>query len=126
MKIVSSEPLRVATLGGTVVLFEAGVPREIADEVGLLAIQMGAKEYNAKYVEEEAAEVAEFEEVLEVQTAVQPDADLVTCLEKMMDEGDPKNFKADGYPKAAAVNKAMGKTIDSDAREAAWESILNS
>jgi hypothetical protein len=126
MKIVSSEPLRVATLGGTVVLFEAGVPREIADEVGLLAIQMGAKEYNAKYVEEEAAEVAEFEEVLEVQTAVQPEEDLVTCLEKMMDEGDPKNFKADGYPKAAAVNKAMGKTIDSDAREAAWESILNS
>ena len=124
MKIVSSEPLRVATLGGTVVLFEAGVPREIADEVGLLAIQMGAKEYNAKYVEEEAAEVAEFEEVLEVQTAVQPDADLVTCLEKMMDEGDPKNFKADGYPKAAAVNKAMGTTIDSDAREAAWNQYL--
>ncbi len=126
MKIVSSEPLRVATLGGTVVLFEAGVPREIADEIGLLAIQMGAKEYNAKYVEEEAAEVAEFEEVLEVQTAVQPEGDLVTCLEKMMDEGDPKNFKADGYPKATAVNKAMGTTIDSDAREAAWESILNS
>ena len=126
MKIVSSEPLRVATLGGTVVLFEAGVPREIADEVGLLAIQMGAKEYNAKYVEEEAAEVAEFEEVLEVQTAVQPDADLVTCLEKMMDEGDPKNFKADGYPKATAVNKALGRAVDTDAREAAWESILNS
>ena len=38
----------------------------------------------------------------------------------------PKNFKADGYPKAAAVNRAMGKTIDTDAREAAWESILNS
>ena len=126
MKIVSSEPLRVATLGGTVVLFEAGVPREIADEVGLLAIQMGAKEYNAKYVEEEAAEVAEFEEVLEVQIAVQPDADLVTCLEKMMDEGDPKNFKTDGYPKAAAVNKTLGRTVDTDAREAAWESILNS
>lgn len=124
MKIVSSEPLRVATLGGTVVLFEAGVPREISDEIGLLAIQMGAKEYNAKYVEEEAAEVAEFEEVLEVQITVQ--SNLVTCLEKMMDEGDPKNFKADGYPKATAVNKAMGTTIDSDAREAAWESILNS
>lgn len=124
MKIVSSEPLRVATLGGTVVLFEAGVPREIADEVGLLAIQMGAKEYNDKYVEEQNAEEAVFEEVLEVQITVQ--SNLVTCLEKMMDEGDPKNFKADGYPKATAVNKAMGTTIDSDAREAAWESILNS
>jgi hypothetical protein len=124
MKIVSSQDLRVTTLGGTAVLFQAGVPREIADEVGLLAIQMGAKEYNDKYVEEEKAEVVEFEEVA-IETA-QPNEDLVTCLEKMMDEGDPKNFKADGYPKAAAVNKAMGKTIDSDAREAAWESILNS
>ena len=126
MKIVSSESLRVTTLGGTVVLFEAGVPREIADEIGLLAIQMGAKEYNDKYVEEQNAEEAVFEEVIDVQSSVQIDDELVTCLEKMMDEGDPKNFKADGYPKATAVNKAMGTTIDSDAREAAWESILNS
>jgi len=126
MKIVSSESLRVTTLGGTAVLFEAGVPREIADEVGLLAIQMGAKEYNDKYVEEQNAEEAVFEEVIDVQSSVQVDDELVTCLEKMMDEGDPKNFKTDGYPKAAAVNKALGRTVDTDAREAAWESILNS
>jgi hypothetical protein len=126
MKIVSSEPLRVTTLGGTAVLFEAGVPREIAEEIGLLAIQMGAKEYNAKVVEEETAEIAEFEEEIVVQEPVQLDEELVTCLEKMMDEGDPKNFKTDGYPKAAAVNKALGRTVDTDAREAAWESILNS
>ena len=126
MKIVSSESLRVTTLGGTAVLFEAGVPREIADEVGLLAIQMGAKEYNDKYVEEQNAKEAVFEEVIEVQSSVQIDDELVTCLEKMMDEGDPKNFKTDGYPKAAAVNKALGRTVDTDAREAAWESILNS
>ena len=126
MKIVSSESLRVTTLGGTVVLFEAGVPREIADEVGLLAIQMGAKEYNDKFVEEQNAEEAVCEEVIDVQSSVQIDDELVTCLEKMMDEGDPKNFKTDGYPKAAAVNKTLGRTVDTDAREAAWESILNS
>lgn len=126
MKIVSSEPLRVTTLGGTAVLFEAGVPREIAEEIGLLAIQMGAKEYNAKVIEEETAEVVEFEEEIAVQEPAQLDEELITCLEKMMDEGDPKNFKTDGYPKAAAVNKALGRTVDTDAREAAWESILNS
>jgi hypothetical protein len=43
-----------------------------------------------------------------------------------MDEGDPKNFKTNGHPKAAVVNKAMGETIGTDEREAAWESILNS
>lgn len=125
MKIVSSEPLRVATLGGTAVLFEPGVPREVGAKIGLLAIQAGAKEYNDKYVEVEEAEIAEFEEVVEVE-ATTLDADLVTALEKMMDDGDPKNFKTDGYPKAAAVNKAVGRTVTTDEREAAWESILNS
>ena len=126
MKIVSSESLRVTTLGGTVVLFEAGVPREIADEVGLLAIQMGAKEYNDKYVEEQNAEEAVFEEIIDVQSSVQVDDELVTCLEKMMDEGDNKKYKPDGYPKAAAVNKTLGRTVDTAAREAARETKLNS
>jgi len=124
MKIVSSEALRVATLSGAVILFEAGVPREVAEEIGLIAIQMGAKELKGNHVEKVEVEETVVEEVVEIST--QPDADLVTVLEKMMDEGDPKNFKADGYPKAAAVNKAMGRTIDTDSREAAWESILNS
>ena len=124
MKIVSSEELRVATLSGAVVLFEAGVPREVADEIGHIAVQMGAKELRDGHVEKVEVEETVVEEVVGIST--QPDADLVTVLEKMMDEGDPKNFKADGYPKAAAVNKAMGKTIDTDSRETAWESILNS
>lgn len=125
MKIVSSKALRVCTDGGTVVLFEPGVPRTIAEEIGLLAIQMGAKEYNGKYVEEQNAEEAVFEEVVQAAPEVMS-GDLVTLLEKMMDEGDPKNFKADGYPKASAVNKAIGRTVTTDEREAAWESILNS
>lgn len=86
---------------------------------------MGAKEYNDKYVEIEEAEIADFEEVVEVE-APSLDADLVTALEKLMDEGDPKNFKQDGYPKAAVVNKIAGRTVGTDEREAAWDSILNS
>lgn len=125
MKIVSSEDLRVTTMGGTAVLFEAGVPREISEEIGLLAIQQGAKELKGSTVVEEVIDVSVAEEAT-VEEAVQLDSELVTVLEKMMDEGNPDNFKADGYPKAAAVNKAVGRTVDTDAREAAWESILNS
>jgi hypothetical protein len=129
MKIVSKEPLRVTTLGGTAVLFEAGIPREISAEIGLIAIQMGAQEYNEKKIEESEAEAAVFEKIEGLVTQTSPvlvDDELVTFLEKMMDEGDPSNFKADGYPKAAAVNKALGRTVGTDAREVAWESILNS
>lgn len=125
MKIVSSEDLRVTTMGGTAVLFEAGVPREISEEIGLLAIQQGAKELKGSTVVEEEIDVSVAEEAI-VEETVQLDSELVTVLEKMMDEGNPDNFKADGYPKAAAVNKAVGRTVDTDAREAAWESILNS
>lgn len=127
MKIVSKESLRVTTLGGTAVLFEAGVPRDISAEIGLIAIQMGAKEYNEEvYKKPEVADVEESAETVEPKLSVPIDDELVTCLEKMMDEGDPRNFKSDGYPKAGAVNKALGRTVDADARDAAWESILNS
>jgi hypothetical protein len=125
MKIVSSEPLRVTTLGGTAVLFEAGVPREIAEEIGLLAIQMGAKEYNDKYVEEEAAEVVEFEEEIVVAEPAQPDQELIEVLQKLIEEADPNSFKTDGTPKAAVVNKMLGRTVRTDEREAAWEIALN-
>jgi len=123
MKIVSENELRVTTMAGAAIVFQAGEPITVADEIGLLAIQMGAKEYNKKYVEEANAEEAVFDEVFEVKTI---DTNLVTILEKMIDGGDPKNFKADGSPKASAVNKAMGVTVGTDEREAAWESILNS
>lgn len=86
MKIVSSEALRVATLSGAVILFEAGVPREVAEEIGLIAIQMGAKELKGSHVEKVEVEESVIEEVVEI--SIQPDADLVTVLEKMMDEGD--------------------------------------
>lgn len=125
MKIISSEDLRVTTLGGTAVLFQAGVPRDIAEEIGLLAIQMGAKEYNDKYVEEETAEIAEFEDIPPVQEPVQ-DEELVEVLQKLIEEADPNSFKTDGTPKAAVVNKMLGRTVRTDEREAAWELALNS
>jgi hypothetical protein len=125
MKIISSEDLRVTTLGGSAVLFQAGVPRDIAEEIGLLAIQMGAKEYNDKYVEEETAEEADFEDIPPVQEPVQ-DEELVEVLQKLIEEADPNSFKTDGTPKAAVVNKMLGRTVRTDEREAAWELALNS
>lgn len=121
MKIISDKPLRVATLSGAVVMFEAGVMQEIADEIGILAIQMGAKEHNKKYVEESKAEIADFEEVTE-----ETDDSLVEALQKLIEVGSPDDFKTDGSPKAAVVNRAVGRTVRSEEREEAWETALNS
>ena len=43
MKIVSDTELRISTLSGAVVLLHPGQEREVADEIGLIAVQMGAK-----------------------------------------------------------------------------------
>ena len=64
MKVISSEDIRVALTSGAVVVFAAGVEREVADEVGLIALQMGAKEVKgskASVAEEPAAVEAEEE-----------------------------------------------------------------
>jgi hypothetical protein len=125
MKIVSDKSLRVTTLGGTAVLFEAGVPREIAEEIGLLAIQMGAKEYGTSTVEETVKKVAEFEEVAE-EVAEEASADVVEALQYLIEEANPNSFKNDGTPKAAVLNEMIGRTIRAEERESAWEIALNS
>ena len=126
MKVISDKQIRVATLSGAVVLFQAGVEREVADEIGLLALQMGAKE--ARSAKDQVAAVADEPEVVVEAAPEEPaelDPELVGLMESLMDEGDPENFKADGTPKAAAVNKAAGRTVSTPEREAAWQEALN-
>ena len=125
MKIVSDKSLRVTTLGGTAVLFEAGVPREIAEEIGLLAIQMGEKEYGTSTVEETVRKVAEFGEVAE-EVAEEASADVIEALQQLIEAADPDSFKNDGTPKAAVLNEMIGRTIRAEERESAWEIALNS
>ena len=113
MDIVTDKPLRIATLTGAVISFEAGKPLTVSEEIGLLAMQEGAKQLQpSAAISEPAPDRKELE--------------LELVLAAMMEKGSPADFKADGYPKAAAVNKAMGRTVSTDERTAAWESVLNS
>jgi hypothetical protein len=128
MKIISETELRVTTLAGAAIVFQPGEAIEVSEEIGLLAIQLGAKEYNGKYVEEKEAVIAEFEEVVEVvedDQTVQVDTDVIEALQKMIEEADPHSFKTDGTPKAQALNKLLGRTVRTDEREMAWELALN-
>ena len=125
MKLVSDKELRIATLSGAVVMFQPGVEREVADEIGFLALQMGAKEVKGAAKAEVIVEEAEVVSDEDYETP--PDSDeVVTVMLELIKGGDPKNFKADGTPKAAVVNKAVGRTVQTDERLAAWETALNS
>ena len=91
MKVVSENALRVTTLDGAAVLFEPGVAREVSETIGLLALQQGAKQVDGEPVEVALEKTSETEE-------------LVNHMVYLMTEGDPKDFKKDGTPKANVVN----------------------
>jgi len=50
---------------------------------------------------------------------------LVVALEGLIEEGNPENFKKDGTPKAAVVNKLAGRAVTTEERESAWQIALN-
>lgn len=123
MKIISDKDLAVF-VGGAGKVVKAGVPTEVSEVIGFAALNMGAKTYNENSVVPQEIEDAEFEEVVE-ETTEEFDSALVECLARLVEQGNPEDFKVDGTPKAAIVNKAVGRTVRSDEREAAWEAALN-
>lgn len=123
MKIISDKDLRVATTSGAVVLFKAGEAREVSSTIGAIALQMGAKQVGA-YVPKPVIDVQPEVEVVEA-PASEDDEKLIEVLQKLIELGNPDDFKADGTPKAAVVNKALGRTVRTEERERAWEIALN-
>lgn len=122
---MSGKDLRIATLSGAVVLLKANEPRDVSNTIGSIAMQMGAKQINdiIGVVEPTPIEIAVIEE--EVDDSI-IDIKLVAALERLIELGNPEDFKSDGTPKAAVVNRAIGRTVRSDERERAWEVALNS
>jgi hypothetical protein len=125
MKIVSKTDLYVATTWGACIRMKMGEPIEVSEALGTLAIQAGAEVYNPNNVEHELPEEAVFEEVVEEEES-SVDPEVVEALQKLIEEADPNSFKGDGNPKAAVLNKMLGRTVRADEREAAWEIALNS
>ena len=136
MRIVSGKDLRIATLSGAVVLLKAGEPRTVSHTIGAIALQMGARQVEdiEGVVEKAPLEIQITETITDVDTlVVEPeettdviDLELVAALERLIEMGNPQDFKSDGSPKAAVVNRAVGRTVRSDEREQAWEIALNS
>lgn len=115
MKVISKEPLRVATLSGAVVLFQAGVVREVSDDIGKAALTMGA-------------EIAGDSPKADPEPEPEPEGHkpLAEVMDEIISAAKPDDFKADGTPKATVVNKYAGRTVSTTEREEAWEQALNS
>tara|TARA_X000001036_G_scaffold423522_1_gene447552 strand:+ start:113 stop:493 length:381 start_codon:yes stop_codon:yes gene_type:complete len=61
----------------------------------------------------------------EPEPEVEEEDPLVVALEGLIEEGDPENFKKDGTPKSAVVNKLAGRAVTTEERDAAWQTALN-
>lgn len=61
----------------------------------------------------------------EPEPEVEEEDPLVVALEGLIEEGDPENFKKDGTPKSAVVNKLAGRAVTTEERETAWQTALN-
>tara|TARA_B100001029_G_scaffold179342_1_gene188499 strand:- start:1364 stop:1810 length:447 start_codon:yes stop_codon:yes gene_type:complete len=147
MKIISDKNLRIATTWGSVVVLEAGKERELSEEIGLLALQQGAKEVG-KSSKRESVKIEEttlvsirarnedghfiaddpstpnVDEAF-TEVAVGDVSEIVVAIEKLVTDGDPANFKKNGEPKAAAINTAVGRTVAPEERTKAWDQVIN-
>ena len=116
MRIKAPQDLRVATLDGGIVVFQAGIEREVSESIGAVALSMGAEIVGATptavLVSVETEEVDPLDEV-------------ISAVEQLVESGAPEDFKANGEPKAASINRICGKTIPTELREAAWDRVFN-
>ncbi len=124
MKVVSDKEIRVATLSGAAVLFFPGEEREVSDEIGVLALQFGARQVGFE-TKQEPAPLKDNPQIDEIEEVKNLD-DVVTGIEKLCEEGDPEDFKADGTPKASAINRVVGRNVSPEDREAAWGLFIKS
>ena len=131
MKVVSTEKdMRVASMKGHAIILKANEPKEVREDLGLIALEQGAKLVSdePKEVIEEVTEVADEEPEIVIESAESEDdgfEELVAVMKGLIDKGNPDDFKTVGTPKAAVVNKLSGSTITTEQREAAWEEALN-
>ena len=118
MRVVSDTPLRLVNLEGHVALLEAGVPKEVRDDLALLALGQGAKMASDEPAKEPEPEIIVVED--------KPDdrhERLVAVMQDILDEGNPDNFTVMTTPKAAVVNRKFGGTVLTEEREAAWKIV---
>jgi hypothetical protein len=127
MKVIADREIRVATLWGAVIVFEPNVEQEVSDEIGVLALQLGAKQVMSASppAVPSASPTDAFDGTAYIEQPT-PDSVILSAIERIVAEGNPEDFKADGTPKASAVNREVGHNVSPEAREAAWTAFINS
>lgn len=121
MKVVHTSDLRIATLTGHIVSLKANVPRNVPDAIGVMALGQGAKQ-----VLEDGETALEVDPLDGLNSGVYAPPEtrhqrLVKIMQGLITTGDVSNFRQDGQPKSAVLNRLFGESVLEDERTIAWE-----
>jgi hypothetical protein len=122
----------ISTTWGASIRLVAGEVKELGDDIGLLALQEGAKR-----VEEEGvvsmspsiiASETELNDEKEITDAIVINDDreekLTEAMRQILDNGSPEDFTSDGLPKQSAIKAIFGEQINAEEREETWAKII--
>ena len=140
MKIIANEDMYISTTWGASIRLYAGEPKEVGDDIGYVALQQGAKEIKDNETSEESfaekvgvitdvevIEIQDAEVIEEVEETVfeeDREGKLEAAMKQIMDNGDPKDFTAEGLPKQSIIKSAFGEQITSEERDEVWAKII--
>ena len=154
MKIIADEDMYISSTWGASIRLYKGVVKEVGDDLGLLALQEGARRVEdaplrnpsliarEDEIVEDAVEVIEFgenyardkedgsdqEEVEIPGVSEEEETDrgekLKAAMEQILDEGAPKDFTSEGLPKQSVIKAVFGEQVSSDERDKVWAEII--
>ena len=127
MKVVHPTGVRIATLSGAIINLAANEVRELPDYLATLALGHGAQPVHEDHEPVAVADTAKAEHLnIEVphevvKAAVPTDHEKLTkIMKEMIIRGDTTEFRNDGQPKNAILNRLFGKAVTEEMRTAAW------
>ena len=154
MKIIADEDMYISSTWGASIRLYKGVVKEVGDDLGLLALQEGARRVEdaplrnpsliarEDEIVEDAVEVIEFgedyardkedgsdQEEAEIPgVSEEEETDrgekLRAAMEQILDEGAPKDFTSEGLPKQSVIKAVFGEQVSSDERDEVWAEII--
>ena len=131
MKIVSDSDMYVSTTWGASIRLCAGEPKELGDDIALVALQQGAREVKEGVSVSESPTILVSEEekvedaiVVDINDNRDREEKLKAAFQQILDEGTPSDFTADGLPKQSVIKGVFGEQVSSDERDEIWAEII--
>jgi phosphotransferase system HPr-like phosphotransfer protein len=126
MKVIADQDMYISTTWGASIRLYAGEAKELGDDIGLLALQEGAKRVDEPILNNPSliAEQQEVEEAITVIVEGEREEKLVEAMKQILENGSPEDFTSDGLPKQSAIKAIFGEQVGADEREETWAEII--